>query len=88
MIALPARILLDTLKEFSAQPLTFDINPDTLAVFISSENGKSIYGTERIISSFPAIKKKEFKFTINGRSDAAGIVKTLARQLMIDFRFR
>ena len=31
IIALPARILLDTLREFSVQPLAFDINLDTLA---------------------------------------------------------
>jgi DNA polymerase-3 subunit beta len=39
-IALPARLLLDTLKEFSDQPLTFDINLNTLAIVINSENGK------------------------------------------------
>ncbi len=44
-IALPARLLLDTLKEFPDQPLTFDINEDTLAAVISSENGQfSIVG--------------------------------------------
>src|SRR5512145_2631468 len=37
-VALPARILLDTLKEFPEQPLTFEINPDTLSIVISSEN--------------------------------------------------
>ncbi len=39
-IAVPARILTDALKEFSEQPLTFEINPDTLAISLSSENGK------------------------------------------------
>lgn len=39
-IAIPARILTDTLKEFPEQPLTFDINLDSLAVVISTENGK------------------------------------------------
>ncbi len=39
-IALPARLLLDTLKEFSDQPLTFDINLNTLSIVINSENGK------------------------------------------------
>ncbi len=44
-IAIPARIMLDTLKEFPDQPLTFDVNTDTLAVVISSENGQfSIVG--------------------------------------------
>ncbi len=39
-IAIPARILLDTLKEFPDQPLTFEADPDSLKVVISSENGK------------------------------------------------
>jgi DNA polymerase III subunit beta len=39
-IAIPARLLLDTLKEFSDQPLTFDVNTSSLSVVISSENGQ------------------------------------------------
>jgi DNA polymerase-3 subunit beta len=39
VIALSAKILLDTLKEFSDQPLTFDINDDNLAMTIKSETG-------------------------------------------------
>ena len=79
-IALPARILLDTLKEFSAQPLTFDINPDTLAVVISSENGKfNIVGQNGVdFPELPAIKKdKQFTFTIDAETMLAGISKTL-----------
>jgi DNA polymerase-3 subunit beta len=79
-IAMPARILLDTLKEFSAQPLTFDINPDTLAVVISSENGKfNIVGQNGIdFPALPTIKKdKKFSFTINASVMLAGINKTL-----------
>jgi DNA polymerase-3 subunit beta len=80
MIALPARILLDTLKEFSAQPLTFDINPDTMAVVISSENGKfNVMGQNGVdFPALPAIKKdKKFSFTINADIMLAGISKTL-----------
>ena len=80
MIALPARILLDTLKEFSAQPLTFDINNDTLAVVIISENGKfSVVGQNGVdFPALPAIKKdKKFEFTINADIMLAGINKTL-----------
>lgn len=40
IIAIPAKLLLDTLKEFPEQPLTFDVNTDTRAVVISSQNGK------------------------------------------------
>lgn len=79
-IALPARILLDTLKEFSVQPLTFDINLGTMAVEISSENGKfNVVGQNGIdFPSLPAIKKdKKFSFSINAAVLLAGINKTL-----------
>ena len=39
-IGLPAKILTETLKEFPEQPLTFDINMDTMAVVVISENGQ------------------------------------------------
>ncbi len=45
IIAVPARILTDTLKEFPDIPLTFEINNETLMIVIQSENGKfSIMG--------------------------------------------
>ncbi|MEN8228829.1 MAG: DNA polymerase III subunit beta [Bacteroidota bacterium] len=45
IIAVPARILTDTLKEFPDIPLTFEINNDNLMIVIQSENGKfSIMG--------------------------------------------
>ncbi len=79
-IALPARILLDTLREFSAQPLAFDINLDTMAVVITSENGKfNIVGQNGI--DFPALplikKEKKFSFLINSDVMLAGINRTL-----------
>ena len=40
VVAIPARLLTDTLKEFPDIPLTFEINPDNLMVVIQSENGK------------------------------------------------
>jgi len=79
-IALPARILLDTLKEFSVQPLTFDINMETMAVVISSENGKfNVVGQNGIdFPALPSIKKdKKFVFAINADILLAGISKTL-----------
>ena len=79
-IALPARILLDTLKEFSLQPLTFDINLSTLAVVISSENGTfNAVGQNGIdFPALPVIKKdKKFSFIINADVMLAGISKTL-----------
>jgi DNA polymerase-3 subunit beta len=80
LIALPARILLDTLKEFSLQPLTFDINPDTLAVVISSENGKfNVVGQNGIdFPALPAVKnEKKFEFSVSADILLAGITKTL-----------
>ena len=80
IIALPARILLDTLKEFSVQPLSFDINLETLAVVITSENGKfNVVGQNGIdFPALPAIKKdKKFSFVINADVMLAGINRTL-----------
>jgi DNA polymerase III subunit beta len=79
-IALPARILLDTLKEFSVQPLTFDINMETLAVVISSENGTfNAVGHNGIdFPVLPAIKsEKKTAFRMNADILMAGISKTL-----------
>ena len=79
-VALPARILLDTLKEFSEQPLTFDINPDTMAVVINSENGRfSIVGQNGIDFPVLPVIKKEKRFGFNVPADVllAGISRTL-----------
>jgi len=80
IIALPARILLDTLREFSSQPLTFEINLETMAVELSSENGKfNLMGQNGIdFPALPVIKKdKKFTFTINAEVMLAGITRTL-----------
>ena len=39
-IAIPAKILLDTLKSLPEQPVTFEIDTDTFVVEIHSENGR------------------------------------------------
>lgn len=53
-IAIPAKLLSDTLKEFSEQPLAFDVNAETLMVVITSQNGRfSIPGQNG--SDFPQI---------------------------------
>jgi DNA polymerase III subunit beta len=39
-IAVPARILLDTLKNLPEQPVTFTIDEDTYSIEISSDNGR------------------------------------------------
>lgn len=79
-IAVPARILLDTLKEFSVQPLAFNINLDTLAISITSENGKfNVVGQNGIdFPALPSVKKeKKFSFSINADILLAGINRTL-----------
>jgi len=39
-VAVPARILLDTLKELPGQPVTFNVNDDTFGIEITSAYGK------------------------------------------------
>lgn len=80
MVAIPARILLDTLREFSEQPLTFDINTDTMAIVISSENGQfSIVGQNGIdFPVLPVIKQeKRVGFNMPAEVLLAGISRTL-----------
>ena len=79
-IAIPARILTDSLKEFSEQPLTFDINMDTLAVVINSENGKfSVVGQKGgEYPQIPVIREdKKSLVRLNGEILMNGITKTL-----------
>ena len=79
-IAVPARILVDTLKEFPEQPLTFDINNDNLSIVISSENGKfTIVGQNA--SDFPQVPtiKEDKKASLTVAADVLmlGINNTL-----------
>ena len=59
VIAIPARIITDTLKEFPEQPLTFEINNDSMGVDLISENGKySIVGKPGIdFPQLPSLKE-------------------------------
>lgn len=79
-VAVPAKLLNDTLKEFPEQPLTFQINIETSAVDIYSENGKfSIVGQNG--EDFPELPelKEEAASTIDVNHDVLlnGIAKTL-----------
>ena len=79
-IAIPAKILLDTLKEFSEQPLTFDINEESLAVVINSEKGQfSIVGQNGVdFPVLPSIKEdKKVAFNIDAAVLMSGINKTI-----------
>lgn len=80
IIAIPAKLLLDTLKEFPEQPLTFEVNKDTRSIVINSQNGQfTIMGQNG--DDFPQIpsikndKKNSAKF--NASILLNGINKTL-----------
>ena len=79
-IAVPARLLIDTLKEFPEQPLTFQINADTYGVEIFSENGKySIVGQSgEDFPELPEISEEEStSITVSPKILLKGIEKTL-----------
>ena len=79
-IAVPARILTDTLKEFPEQPLTFEIDNEKLSLVINSENGKfTVVGQNAAdFPQMPTIKQDQ-KATIEVPAEVlySGINKTL-----------
>ena len=79
-VAIPARILTDTLKEFPEQPLTFEIDLNKYSVVINSENGKfTIVGQNA--GDFPQMPtiKADKKGSLEVPADVlySGISKTL-----------
>jgi len=79
-IAVPARILTDTLKEFPEIPLTFEINLTTLSIVINSENGKfTIVGQNAgDFPQMPVVKPdKKSSLEISPEIMLNGISKTL-----------
>lgn len=79
-IAIPARILTDTLKEFPEIPLTFEIDTNTLMIVIQSESGKfTIMGQNGAeFPQLPVIKadsKQEME--IDGAVLLSGITKSI-----------
>ena len=79
LVALPAKILLDTLKEFPEQPLSFQLDADTMGMSILSANGKfAIPGQNgEEFPNLPTLNPEHF--TINVPHDVLlnGINKTL-----------
>ncbi len=77
-IAIPARILLDTLKTLPEQPLTFKVDSKTFGVEIISETGRYKLSGENA-DDFPKIPQPEAVTEINIPSSAfsAAIGKTL-----------
>jgi DNA polymerase-3 subunit beta len=79
-IAIPAKLLLDTLKEFPEQPLTFEINTDSMAVVIISQNGKfTVIGQNGDdFPQLPAIKDdRKVSLKIGASVLQSGVNKTL-----------
>ncbi len=79
-IAVPAKLMNETLKEFPEQPLTFQLDPETFAIDIFSQNGKfSIVGQNG--DDFPQqpLLNEEIASTINVNHSVllSGINKTL-----------
>ena len=77
-IAVPAKILLDTLKELPTQPITFNINDDTYGIEITSSYGKYKLAGENG-ADFPNIPQPEEVDTVSMKAGALGkaISKTL-----------
>ena len=77
-IALPAKLLMDTLREFSEQPLTFDINTENLAVVFRTETGHYNFigqnGTE--YPQAPELSADANKLAIDVSVLSTGINKT------------
>lgn len=79
-VALQAKLLTETLKEFPDQPLTFEIDDSTLAVKILSDKGEfSIMGQNG--DEYPALPPKDgdslCKLALSPKALLSGISKTL-----------
>ncbi len=79
-IAVPAKLFIDTLKEFPEQPLTFQIDGSTFNIEIFSDNGKySIMGQSA--EDFPVLPELDEEaaasITVNHVALKKGIDKTL-----------
>lgn len=80
IIAIEAKRMLDILKEFSEQPLTFNVNTETFKVEVLSQNGKfELIGQDgNDFPKLPAIKKgKGSKISLTAEMLLNGINKTI-----------
>jgi DNA polymerase III subunit beta len=80
VIAIPARILTDTLKEFPEQPLSFEISTENYSVVITTENGKfSVVGQSG--EDFPQypVLKEDIRTTVRMSAEVFlhGITRTI-----------
>lgn len=79
-VAIPYRILVDTLKEFPEQPLTFDINVQNFAIKVSTDTGEfNIVGQPAEDFPAKAVVKDEAKVSVRLPAHAllSGISKTI-----------
>ena len=79
-IAIPAKLITDSLREFPDQPLTFSINTENFAVAISSENGQfAIMGQHgEDFPQLPRIKPdRSVSLKLSATSLVTGITSTL-----------
>ncbi|MDH5474868.1 MAG: DNA polymerase III subunit beta [Cyclobacteriaceae bacterium] len=67
-IAVPARILLDTLKNLPEQPVTFSIDEETYSVEISSDNGRYKLAGENA-TDFPKVPDVSNDFSVDMSTD-------------------
>lgn len=78
-VAVSSRLLLDTLREFSEQPLTFNINDSNLAMVIVSSNGSYNFIGQNG-DEYPKLQQLEAdskSFSLSAANLSAGISKTL-----------
>ncbi|MDD2196993.1 MAG: DNA polymerase III subunit beta [Bacteroidales bacterium] len=79
-VAIPYRILVDTLREFPEQPLTFDINEQNFAIKVSTDTGEfNIVGQPAEDFPAKAAVKDESKVSVRVPAHAllSGITKTI-----------
>ncbi len=63
-IAIPAKILLETLRNLPEQPVTFSIDPDTYSIEINSDNGRYKLAGENA-TDFPKIPAVSDGYSVN-----------------------
>jgi len=70
-IAVPARILLETLKNLPEQPVTFSIDEETYSIEISSDNGRYKLAGENA-TDFPKVPTVTDDFSVTLSTDVLG----------------
>jgi len=70
-IAVPAKILLETLKNLPEQPVTFSIDKETYSVEINSDNGRYKLAGENA-TDFPKVPSVTDGYTVDVSSDVLG----------------